>query len=108
MALNRTRYRVYYEDGTEVEVLAMQRDLHQAQLELGNRAAVLDDMYIVKAWAITYHALKRANMLPEGCLGREHWESTVLGVEALDTEPVNPGQPEASQTGPSDSPSDVA
>jgi hypothetical protein len=97
-------YRVFYEDGREVDVTADQRDIVVFERANGvGFAAAMDRMMITAIREIAFYALRRKGLVEQG-LSVRAWSDTVIEVEPdPDAETVaDPGQPEAREDGSSD------
>lgn len=108
MAATRISMTVHYEDGTDVEVAADQRDIVVFErVERHGFVKALDDMPITLFRFLAYQALKRTGALTPPNATREAWEATVIDVEMPDDDEVtpDPGPPEAHDASSSSSPS---
>lgn len=106
MAATRLDLTVFYEDGTEVKVVADQRDIVVFErVEKRGFTDALENMPIILFRFLGYQSLKRTGQLVPPSITRDAWEAIAVAVEPDDDDTsVDPGQPEASGGSSSTSP----
>lgn len=98
MAIERHHFRVYFEDETTGTATADQRDIvaYEMTRKVGWLRA-MDEQPITALRFIAWHSLKRTKVI-EPSTTFDAWNETVVEVEAVEVEAVDPGSPEATET----------
>lgn len=108
MAATRLDLTVYYEDGTEVKVVADQRDIVVFErLEKCGFIHAMENMPIILFRFLGYQSLKRTGQLVPPAITYAAWEAIAVAVEPDDDDEevtADPGRPEASGGSSSTSP----
>lgn len=100
MAVARYRCTITAADGIETEVIADQRDVVKFERdEKINFNTAVEQMATALSWCLAYYASKRTGVI-DGKVSRDEWEAGVVQVDLVVDEPVNPGNPEASEDSP--------